>query len=90
MSIFIIEEITTRKVIVCAEDDILAISKVEKGLGEEISVEVFRQSEEIIYRPKHLFVSEESTHTQEALTVNCDAPQLYQDHSSASFWKRSI
>jgi hypothetical protein len=90
MGIFIVEEITTRKIIVSAKDDILAISKVESGLGEEVSVEVFRQSEEVIYRPKHLFVSEESTHTQDALnySINCEAPQLYQDHSSNSFWKR--
>lgn len=89
MGIFIVEEITTRKIIVSAKDDILAISKVESGLGEEVSVEVFRQSEEVIYRPKHLFVSDdESKSSQQSLTINCEAPQLYQDHSSNSFWKR--
>lgn len=90
MSIYIIEEITTRKVIVSAKNDEEAMSKVESGLGEEVSVEVFRQSVEITYHPKDLFISDESTHSQDALGYVLDsAPKLYQDHSKENtFWKR--
>lgn len=90
MSIYIIEEITTRKVIVSAKSDDAAIAKVESGLGEEVSVEVFRQSVEITYHPKDLFISDEATHSQDALGYVLDsAPKLYQDHSKENaFWKR--